>query len=402
MKKLLATIIAAMLLLSASVIGASAWIGDIYKNEEEALTSVMNEMEEMAGITFDSYTYERIPLYNTAGEISGCCYDVTMNTGELANILMNKFTDSEGSDWFEVTEINIGSYSPYRGLKGTNLYPTATAYVNYDGGVYKDLRSGDALTLEEVQNAEKIGFGIGYSETDWEETIKYAYKTISSKLVPTKSLPCLSGSSLGSNCCGPMAGGSIISYWDRTCIELIPNYEPGEANSNGYYYWNNDMNTQAMVDELYVKMQTNVNGSGTTIEEFKEGLTDYVKEHGNYTIKFTSMMQNGKFSTALVGNHALLFSSPIALFLNPYYNTCFVFESKDENEDNIVGVDYTGGHMMVAAGTVTHIYKDGSQNVTATRNYLSVYPCTPSGIMSYMNLDRINMNVYDGLAVKIS
>lgn len=197
-----------------------------------------------------------------------------------------------------------------------------------------------------------------------------------------------------------MAGGSIISYWVRTCTELIPDYESYEIGSNGYYYWSDDNTTQVVVDELYVKMQTNVNGSGTTIEEFKEGLTDYVKEHGNYTIKFTSMMQSGKLSTALVGNHALLFASPVAMFLNPYYNICVVAEK--ENEDRVIGVDYTGAHMMVAAGVVTHTYKDGNQNVTTTRNYLSVYPAMPTSVMCFMNLDRIALSVNEGLAVKIS
>lgn len=149
------------------------------------------------------------------------------------------------------------------------------------------------------------------------------------------------------NTCANVAGANIIGYYDRYFENLIPNIKPG-VGTNKYTYYamtRNMAEKQAVINDLYNRMQTNTVGPGNTQTQYKNGITSYVLSKG-LTTTFNSVMSNGSFDL----NKAkiqLQNGNPISLYMSSYGFT------KVTDDGSLVTLDkslYNDNHIVIAFG----------------------------------------------------
>ena len=158
-----------------------------------------------------------------------------------------------------------------------------------------------------------------------------------------------------SNYCSVLAGVNVVTYYDRFYPNLIPNFEPGMEFS-GIYYYLPDMaydETKAVFSKLYSYMNVNVVAPGATENDYKTGLTRYVKERG-YNLSFTSFHGN---STCVDLNKVaqMAANNKVGVLFCNRYN--FVYGISDYNNVRTVAQKSANvGHMMMVYGYFTVDY----------------------------------------------
>lgn len=202
------------------------------------------------------------------------------------------------------------------------------------------------------------------------------------------------------NYCAPATGTNVIGYYDRYYPNLIPNFEPGMMNGDDYWYFP-DMNFAPVVqvfEDLYDLMHTNVGGAGTTGEEFKDGLREYVQEHG-YNLNYGSFYKNSKTVNLtilqnMVANHK------VGVLMCGKYDFVYAIVN-GEGYTFISKVNYTRAHMLMVYGYYTvDYYKDGE--VFRTDTYLQVSSGFNTGYQGYVLVDNNAMEIQEALIVNIS
>ncbi len=202
-----------------------------------------------------------------------------------------------------------------------------------------------------------------------------------------------------SNYCSVLAGVNVITYYDRFYPNLIPNFEPGMEFS-GIYYYLPDMaydETKAVFSKLYSYMNVNVVAPGATENDYKTGLTRYVKEQG-YNLSFTSFQGN---STCVDLNKVaqMAASNKVGVIFCNRYNFVYGFNDKD-NSRKVVQKIANAGHMMMVYGYFTvDYYKNGSKFLTET--FLEVTSCYSSGDRGYVKMNDY-LEIDNALVMNIS
>mgnify|MGYP002799473307 CR=1 FL=1 len=122
------------------------------------------------------------------------------------------------------------------------------------------------------------------------------------------------------NSCAPMAATIVIAYYDVTLTNLIPNFEPGYTYNGQFRFYPNSNTTLHLKEHLYDLMGTNESGAGTSVSQFKSGMTEYVNGQG-YSIQYNSIGRNVSTARSYFQNQ-----TPVVLFLNSfeYYTTAGV------------------------------------------------------------------------------
>ena len=401
---LLAAALAAALTVSG-LTGVFGWIGDRYENEETAFTSVMNEMRDEQGFDYNGYTFEKAALYDTNGNLSGYCYDFTLDGLQDGFILMVK-VDAAGETFYEVTEIFPESKSPFYGNAGVNIYPTFTKYITFVDGCYYNLLTGYEISAENVLAMEELGFGFSEisSVTVWDETVNYATRTITKDEIAI-GIPGLNISpTLGGNGCVPIAGSNIIGYWAYYKPNLLANitiaYQYG-----GAFFWNIlTPVAQTLSNELYVRMGTNTTGPGTTIAQFKSGIQSYANAFGGYSVTFTSAMTSGQYDMSKL-LAAFAAGKPVALFMSPEYNfVSFIrtYTGANGTYDVLGNKEYESNHTMVACGRHIYTWFNSSGAIVRQITYLRAVACNSDYGMGWIRLNEGFLSVDEALSVEIT
>lgn len=394
---LLLTFLIALATTASSLFGAYAWIGDSYDTEQACISSFLTEMKDMPEYAYESVSYTRGNLYDTAGNLSGYMYSLTFD-GTRYGYAMCDINDGT----YTVTEMFMGSLSPYDGYSGIKLYPTFMTYIVKNGDAYYDIVKETEVDLSAVQALEEQGFGFNGSgsATDATFTVYYAHKEVATTKITDEIPNYTGGVSAGTNACTPKAGLVIIGYWDRYKEDLILDFIPYNIYS-GYFLWKTE--TDEICDTgnlLYEYMKTNVNGVGTTIPKCKTGLTNYAADYGGYSVTYRSVMSGGSYNlNAMLTEFNA--NRPIMMFFNPYYNYVsfnqYVFDGGETNAKS----DYSGSHTMVAYGYRNIKYYDSDDSIIQQDEYLLVNPvmqtCTKG--MLKLNDDFVSMN--DAFSVEI-
>ena len=99
------------------------------------------------------------------------------------------------------------------------------------------------------------------------------------------------------NVCGAVAGANLIGYYDIEYTNLIPNYDSAIIRSGKKIFKSVSTNTQNVINNLYVKMNTNATGVGVTYGQFINGLTSNVNEAG-YSATIDECVSNGQISVS--------------------------------------------------------------------------------------------------------
>lgn len=203
-----------------------------------------------------------------------------------------------------------------------------------------------------------------------------------------------------SNTCGPLAGMNIVTFFDRWCTELVPNYDPGVMFSSGYQYWSDRYlsQTKACIRTLYDLMGVAELG-GTTSANFKNGLKSYVEDAG-YNVSTSSFYSTSttvslsKLKTAINQNKVGL----IMCERFDYVSQIFILQTSEKAR--IVKVHYDAAHIMMVTGYETFaFYKDGV--VVATETFLLVSSGFNTGESGFVQLNDSYLNIDEALIYTI-
>lgn len=202
------------------------------------------------------------------------------------------------------------------------------------------------------------------------------------------------------NTCGPLAGMNIVTFFDRWCTELIPDYDPGIMFSSGYQYWGdrNLPQTENSIKSLYALMKTGEMG-GTTSANFKSGLKAYVNNAG-YDIS-SSSFYGGTTTVSLSKLKTAINQDKVGLILCERFDyVSNIVISEADSLARIVKVHYDAAHIMMVTGYETvAFYKDGI--TVATETFLCVSSGFSSGERGYVQLNDSYLKIDEALIYTI-
>lgn len=186
-----------------------------------------------------------------------------------------------------------------------------------------------------------------------------------------------------SNSCACVAGLNILGYYDVTLTELIPNFEPGLEYEGTYYFHGNSNTTVALEAELYDLMGTNTIAPGTSVSQFKKGMSSYVNNKG-YNISYNSCGKKFNISTA---TNYLNQQVPIVLFLNSYEyypeNLVHITTSKL----TMSGKKSNNGHVVAVFGYRKYNFYKNNE-LLRSDNFLLV--SFGDDTMGYLNINNLS------------
>lgn len=403
MKKKMIMVVALLLVMSTMAFNSStcfAWVGDSYPTADNAFNAIMNELPSYEEVDFESYTFSKHELYGTDLAIRGYCYDFVLDEETPGFILMAKCV-AGANVFYEVTEVYVDAENPYKNVTGQKLYPTIMSYVSYENGIYRELITNDILTLAEVQQAENIGFGYSGGTTSQTEhdVVDYTTKNVTTIQVVAEEIPNYTGApTIGGNACATVAGATVMGYWDFYKPNLIADYSPAYTYGSNIYFKGQSSTITTLMNSLYTLMGTNTTGDGTTISQFKTGMTAYASQNGNYSVSYNSTMTSGAYDINKMVNQ-FTNNIPVAIFLNPYYN--FYSEENGTNSDTFSGNDYIGSHTIIAYGRKTINYYNETGTLFTTRDFLKVAPCYMDCLLCLTSLTTQYLSVIDSFGIAV-
>lgn len=203
--------------------------------------------------------------------------------------------------------------------------------------------------------------------------------------------PCYAASPYVSSC-ACIAGANVIGFYDRYDEELIPNHKSGTTFQGYFLYSIEDAYITELVKQLYADMGTN--SDGTTVAEFKNGMSKFVNRKGK-TISYTSCMKNKKFDYATAKSY-MEANQPVVLFCSGYNVADF---HTSEKSDRIDYYESSANHVMVGFG-----WQEVNYTLTATSSvlyqYIAVASCTGSKSSGYFDINY-NTTINDAYAINI-
>ena len=178
------------------------------------------------------------------------------------------------------------------------------------------------------------------------ETFSYVTKTTESYSINISFPNYYNTNTSLQNTCANVAGANIIGYFDRYFENLIPNVTPGAGKTKYTYYamTRNMAEKQAVINDLYVRMQTNVDRDGNTQTQYKNGITSYVQSKG-LAVSYNAVMTNGQFDLNKA-KAQFQAGNPISLYMSGYGfanitdNGSLVTLDKNIYDDNHIAIAY--------------------------------------------------------------
>ena len=186
------------------------------------------------------------------------------------------------------------------------------------------------------------------------------------------------------NSCAPMAATIVIAYYDVTLTNLIPNFEPGYTYNGQFRFYPNSNTTLHLKEHLYDLMGTNESGAGTSVSQFKSGMTEYVNGQG-YSIQYNSIGRNVSTARNYFQNQ-----TPVVLFLNSfeYYTTAGVAIKDDYIAMH--GIKSSSMHVVVAYGYQEFRFYQNNQLTRTDKYYIVSFGNGTYGYLLINNLNTIN------------
>lgn len=295
---------------------------------------------------------------------------------------------------FIVPEIFLDAVNPYKEVPDENckkIYLNTMSYLYYTEEGYfepKTQLSVDTDILEQVYGSSYKGSGVA---TYTSETISYTYRNENNTEI-VKRHPAYHEDGVLQNACAAIAGTNIISYYDRYYENLIPNYTPGSKIGTMYLYKEQNGTVVSVMNQLNSDMQND--GSGTTLNQFKAGMTKYVNTKG-LTITYESCVNNGSLNLLKVKENVEE-GKPIVLFLSGYNLATITIGN---NTDSINYKMMDTNHVMVCFG-IKEISYQLANGSSRTNIYVQVATGLPGHIRGYYQLDY-NGRIDEALAISV-
>ena len=224
--------------------------------------------------------------------------------------------------------------------------------------------NNDADKKDEIYYGSFSGGGLVSTER---ETFTYARKTTESYFINQSFPNYYNANGDLKNTCANVGGANIIGYYDRFFTNLIPDCEPGYYTTRYHYYPMGKVSDEVLplIRDLYGRMQTNVDGPGSTQTQYENGLASFVKSKG-WTLTYSSVMSDGKLNLDKV-KEQFKKGNPITLFLEDFNFTDVIDDGKTVIWDKLL---YHDNHIAVAYGYVKEVYYDSNGKVIKNAVYL--------------------------------
>lgn len=378
---------AAVLPFSSGVASAMEINGDEY---DTVFIENMNELSAENYFGTVEIQAQKELLYDIELNTIGYVYDFTVNGEGGYAVVLNSFGMPEAAEFF------FDAVNPYSSVAADakRIYVSSMSYAYYNDGYYwteTDLAISDEI-LEELREIAYLSDGSDITSSD--ETIYYVSKNEDSYNMALRH-PAYFGAPGLSNACAPVAGTSLIQYFDRYYDNLIPNYLPGGELMGAYLYYGKSAELDNVAKQLYIDMATNVTAPGTTVNEFKSGMNVYCNRQG-YSVKFNSCMSNNKLNYDLAKNY-MDAGQPIVLFVDSY-SVSIIFDDK-HNQDDISYLSGNLAHIMAGFGykEITYTLNNGSLR---TDKYIAVASGNELRTSGYYNINY-NTTIDDAYGVNI-
>lgn len=231
------------------------------------------------------------------------------------------------------------------------------------------------VSVPKVANqSETMYFGSGYNGSIYEgsstEYISYATKS-ENEYVIKGGLPRYYDRGTKENTCANVAGAIALGYYDKTYDELIPNFKAARVIKDKVIYSAQTEAVQAVIDKLYVSMDTNsTSAGGTTIAGFKNGLKSYVNGQGR-SVLYSSVGQKDKINRQEYID-SVKSEQPIALFMSGYSLIPMTDFSETPTKDKLEIKHYSGNHVLIACGLKEVKYYNSNGSLSQTLTLLTV------------------------------
>lgn len=230
------------------------------------------------------------------------------------------------------------------------------------------------------------GGGVARYET---ETFSYATKTSESYSINASFPNYYNTNNTLQNTCANVAGANLIGFYDRYFENLIPNVVPGVGKTRYIYYpmTKNMAEKQSVINDLYTRMQTNVDRDGCTQDQYKNGFASYVQFKGLSTT-FNSVMTLGLLDLNKV-KAQLQSGNPISLYLLSYGFTKITDDGSTVLFEKSI---YDNNHIAIAYGYEKVDYFGSNGNLLRSEIYLKVATGIPevSGVYVVNNYGYLN------------
>lgn len=341
----------------------------------------------------DSYyqlSAQKYELYDMELVRFGWVYDFTYNGVRGYAIVANAF------DGLDVMELSLDSEFPFDAtFDGKLVYANFMNFLQYKDGTYYVAKSDKQLSDDEVEAIKASSYYSGGAVFTYSsEYVYYSGKSQNLKRLAAIH-PAIYNVSNVANGCSPLAGASIIQYWDKDYENLIPNYTAYMMVSTAIAYKASDTTMDGVAQQLAVDMGTNVGKEGTTVSGFKSGIKTYCQRQG-YSVSYTSCMTLGNFNYTKT-KAQLDQNYPIALFMQDYTVTDM---SNGDGYDFLDDMHSNGTHTMGVFGyrEITYTLTAGG---TRTDNYLLVSSGFDNRPRAHVNIKQAD-NINDAFSVVVS
>lgn len=322
-------------------------------------------------------TYQSSPLYDETLTVNG--YEYTFEVDGQTGFALIHEVELHGATYYEVEEMSYNNASPFADSEGLPVYITFYLYLDYVNGEFYNLKTGDAVSQEILDEAKGTRFSYQGGSSHYVEesyTITYDHKTDTSDWMQY-GLP--QYSPISGTSCANAAGSILMGYYDRFYTDLIPNFQPYLMIGTNFVY--RGRTTEIDNLQLTLKELMGTDETGTTFTGFNAGMNSYVQSKG-YTYSTTNLFTNNTFNFDAYKT-AVSNGQPVALFLSGYA-MCGVVE--DDGVDTVNNVVSVNTHVAIGHGYKEIIYYDANNNVVSTQRYLMV----SSGLAGY-GLQKFNM-----------
>ena len=270
-----------------------------------------------ADSTFEGdITFSHSPLYNQELNEHGREYEFSI--GDINGYALMIEFKTETQTFYEIEELFYNKQSPFADCTGLPVYIAHNTYLEYKDQAFYDLATGAMVGEQALAQCVQNGFnyfgGTTATFTNSTYTIDYATKTTEQYSIQY-DLPNFLGSVQGGSC-AHTAGAVILMYYDRFCVNLMPNYEPMVRIGPFVAYDNGSPESTQLGLDLVELMLIGEPHEGTTFSEFELGMETYAEQHG-YTYTSTNLFSWGSFSINNYKN-AVQNNMPVALFLTNF------------------------------------------------------------------------------------
>lgn len=258
------------------------------------------------------------------------------------------------------------------------LMNTAIAFFNFD------TVQPDTVSFEKSY-ADDLYLGNGSYIGGETEVTSYVSKTDLEYEIPF-GIPIFFDGTAAQNACAVNCGSVVVGYYNKD-LNLIPGFDAIYYVMGNIPRWNNSGPlVQAMINNLYVLMKTDPSpNGGTTVANYKSGLTKYASNHG-YSTSITSRMSSGFYNYTQI-KQSVLSGKPVSIFMSGY--NVFLDVHTSGKTDTIYKALYSGNHVMIVYGYRDIYYYDNSTILIKHHRYLRVYTSFPDISTAYIKLDDV-------------